>query len=123
MPAVPTKEMLSQVLTRGTLSKSEREVFEGMWDAIHRYGGLSRKQVAWIEDKFYKLNKNPAIAPTKRAPKKGRVDVPGLAKAVNARSLEHFKKLHPNASPEMVKRIEAFFKSGGELVELRPANA
>lgn len=75
------KEMLSALLTRGQLDRRHQETFEGMWDAVHRYGSLSNKQKAWVEREFYerKLDRSdvppPAALPAQR-PRRVVHDVP-----------------------------------------------
>lgn len=48
-----TKDMLAEILRRGTLTERERESFTDMWDRIHRYNRCSDKQRAWIEKVYF----------------------------------------------------------------------
>ncbi len=125
MAAIPPKKMLEKILQQGTLSAKDREIFEGMWDAAHRYGRLSSRQTSWIEDAFYKLGKSNPSAPRtvgpKRSPRTGFVNVQGMIEPKVARSLERFQQLCPGASETVLKRVEHFFKSGGELLRVLPA--
>lgn len=119
MPAVPVKKMLEKILKTATLSAKDREIFEGMWDAAHRYG-LSRKQTAWIEDVYYKQDlEKPGRPPPKRTPKTGFINA-DVQTVKKARNLAHFLELHPEASEQMKARAKAFFESGGEVLEIRP---
>lgn len=121
MPAVPSKEMLKKLLTTGTLTASEREMFESMWDAAHRYGRLTPKQNAVVETAFYKLNPNlgKTIAPV-RAGRRANYVSPSVKTPQKVRSLEQFKALCPEAGEMQLRKIMAFFKTGGEVIEVRP---
>jgi len=117
--AVSPKKML-ETLLKAKIPAKEREVFEGMWDAVHRYGGLSRKQVAWIEGAYYKLPKadpNVARTPIKRT---AVVNSTSVKEPKNVRSLEGFKNLCPDASSTVTARVEKFFREGGELLRVLP---
>lgn len=121
MASIPSKDMLAKILKTATLSAKEREIFEGMWDSVHRYGKLTRKQNAWIEDVYYKQKLDQANRPAPvKTSKRGRIDVPGLAQPVTAHSLERFLYYWPEADQETIKRVTKFFKSGGQVIELRP---
>jgi hypothetical protein len=125
MAAIPPKKMLEELLNQGTLSAKERETFEGMWDAAHRYGRLSPRQVSWVEDAYYELKKTNTKGPRaglKRSPRSGFVNVQGVTEPKVARSLERFKQLCPAASPTVLQRVEHFFKSGGEILRVLPAS-
>lgn len=122
MASVPPKKMLEQILRAGALSAKDREIFEGMWDAIHRYGGLSKKQVSWIEDVFYKLPKAGAPqAGPKRSPKRAVVQAPAIWEAFKVYSFEQFQGKCPDATPTVVARVKHFFNSGGEVLEVKPS--
>lgn len=120
MAAIPAKTMLQKLLTAGTLSAKDREVFEGMWDAVHRYGKLSKKQIAWVESAFYEMDKNPATNAPKRSPKVGFVVSSRVTSVQKARSIDRFKEICPNATPELQAKVKTFFASGGEVFEVRP---
>jgi hypothetical protein len=119
--ATEAKEMLKRILTTATLTAKDREVMEGMWDQAHR-AKLTHRQYAWVQDIFYKQKLDqPGREPPKRAPKmmvlKGKVP-----KTLKARSLEVVRKLLPGLPPDspLDKKLQEFFASGGELVEIRP---
>jgi len=114
--------MLEVVLTRATLSARERETLEGMWDAAHRYGGLSRKQTSWIEDIYYKIPKQDPKVPHQRVKRKGSVNSSSVKMPQVVRTFERFKLICPDASPTVLQRVEAFFKSGGEILRVLPAS-
>lgn len=124
MPAVSTKDMLEKLLKAGTLTAKEREMFESMWDAVHRYGKLSFKQNAVIEAAFYKLDdsRGKAVAPV-RSGRRANYISPSVTSPQRVRSLEAFKKLCPEAGEQQLRKIMAFFKTGGEVIEVRPKNA
>ncbi len=125
MPAVSPKKMLEELLKTATLTAKEREAFEGMWDAVHRYGHLSRKQAGWIEEVYYKKDLTKTIRPApKRSPKLGFITDPTATKIVRMRSLDSVKILCPNIKPDSAqfRAIAEFFKSGGEVFEVRPSN-
>jgi hypothetical protein len=122
MASVPPKKMLEAIL-KAKIPAKDRETFEGMWDAVHRYGGLSKRQVSWIEDVFYKLPKpDPAVART-RTVRKASVNSTSVKEAKNVRTFEQFKALCPNATPTVTARVEKFFKEGGELLRVLPMGA
>lgn len=124
MSAIPAKKMLETLLKTGTLSAKEREVFEGMYDAVHRYGKLSGRQVAWIEEVYYKkdMTKTVRSAPV-RSPKMGFIIDPSVAKTIRMRDIASVKLLCPHILPEskQFQAISNFFKSGGEVFEVRPS--
>ncbi len=113
--------MLQKLLTTGTLTHSEREMFESMWDAAHRYGRLSPKQTGVIETAFYKLNpaRGKIIAPA-RAGKRANYISPSVTETRFVRSLEQFKTVCPEAGEAQLRKIMAFFKTGGEVIEVKP---
>ena len=125
MPSLPAKVMLEKLLKVGTLTAKDRETFEGMWDAIHRYGGLSKKQVAWVEDAFYKQKfEEPGHVPQKRAKKIGFVIDPKVTAVKRAINMDHFQitfKEYPKGTP-VYKIAEKFFRAGGEIFEIRPSS-
>lgn len=118
MAAVPVKTMLERVLTTATLSAKEREAFEGMWDWAHR-SGLSNKQKAWVEEVYYKQQLDRPKPAPQRAKKTGFINA-DVQTIKRARSLDHFLELCPEASEAVKTRVEKFFKSGGEVIEIRP---
>jgi len=123
MSSISPKKMLEELLQTATLTAKERDAFEGMWDAIHRYGHLSRKQTGWIEEVYYKKDLTKAIRPApKRSPKLGFITDPTATKVVRMRSLDSVRMLCPNINSESAqfKAIAEFFKSGGEVFEVRP---
>jgi len=126
MTSVPAKEMLATLLKSATLTARDRETFEGMWDAVHRYGGLSRKQTAWIEDVYYKqkLNETGKAVAKKRSPKVGFILDPKATTLKKARSIDQFQALCPEVLKDspLYKKVVLFFKSGGEVFELRPSS-
>lgn len=123
MAAVPPKKMLEQIIKTATLTAQEREVFEGMWDAIHRYGSLSKKQVAWVESVFYKidaeaLKKNPAA----RAKKIGFINDQTVKRVHKVASIKQFEATCPHIikGSKQYAKVSIFFKTGGEVLEIRP---
>jgi len=122
MAAIPPKKMLEQLLTQGVLSAKEREIFEGMWDSVHRYGRLSGKQVSWVEDAFYKMQKKEPDKRTgvKRSPRSGFVNVTCVTEPKVVRSIERFKQLCPDVEGKVLQNVEHFFRSGGELLRVLP---
>ncbi len=124
MPSVPSKDMLQKLLTTGTLTAREREMFESMWDAVHRYGRLSPKQNGVIETAFYKLDagRGKTVAPV-RSGRRANYLSPSVKVPQKVRSLEAFKKLCPEADEAQLRKIMVFFKTGGEVIEVRPKDA
>ncbi len=120
MPSLPAKEMLEKILTTGTLSVREREMFESIWDAAHRYGRLSPKQNSVVETAFYKLDKKPRNVAPVRSGRTGNYVSPNVTTPQKVRSLERFKLLCPEAGPAQLEKIDLFFKSGGAVIEVRP---
>ncbi len=114
MSAVPPKQMLEAIL-KGAIPAKERQVFEDMWDAIHRYGGLSKKQVAWIEKVFYKLPKDKP-----KTGKSASYKSPDVTTLVKVRNFAQFKKTCPNATTAELERVKKFFEVGGVLVNVTP---
>jgi hypothetical protein len=126
VPSIPSKQMLEVILKTATLSARDRETFEGMWDAVHRYGGLSKRQVSWIEDVYYKQKlAEPGRPAPKRSRKVGFIVDPTVSEIKRAHTMAHFESVCPQIVKDsaLYKRVEAFFKSGGELFELRPSSA
>lgn len=122
MAAIPAKKMLEKLLKAGTLPAKEREAFEGMWDAIHRYGKLTGKQMAWVESAFYALEaRDPAVA-KKQSPKVGFVTSERVTRLHRAMNFKQFLEVCPDAKPEtnLYKKVQEFFKSGGVAFEVRP---
>lgn len=70
------KEMLSALLTRGQLDRRLQETFEGMWDAVHRYGSLSSKQKAWVAREYYDRKLDRSNVPAAPSPRRVVHDVP-----------------------------------------------
>lgn len=123
MASLPAKEMLSKLLKAGTLTAKDRETFEGMWDAVHRYGGLSKRQMAWIEDVYYKQKfDEPNRAAPKRSSKIGFIEDPGAQSVKRAISMANFQIRFPEykRGTPIYRRVEAFFRAGGEVFEVRP---
>lgn len=116
------KDMLKTLLTQGTLTAKDREIFESMWDQAHR-SKLSYKQIHWVETEFYKqkLDRPVGREPPKRSPAtlilKG--DVPHT---LRANSVEKALTLLPGLTLEhpLGVRLKEFFASGGEVVEIHP---
>lgn len=126
VPAVSPKEMLNKLLTTATLTAKEREAFESMWDALHKYGRLSRRQLGWIEEVYYKKDLSSMVRPApKRARKLGFITDASVKKVLRMRSLESVRLLCPHILPtsNQFKVIEDFFKSGGEVFEVRPSSS
>src|ERR1700743_2249400 len=116
MPAVSAKAMLEKLLKVGTLTAKDREIFEGMWDAVHRYGGLSKKQIAWVESAYYKQKfDEPGKVPEKRSKKIGFVIDPKVTAVKRAINFDHFQvtfKEYPKGTA-VYKVAEKFFRAGG----------
>jgi hypothetical protein len=114
MSAVPPKQMLEAIL-KGAIPAKDRQVFEDMWDAIHRYGKLSKKQVAWIERVFYKLPQDK--------PKTGKAasyKSSDVTTSVKVRNFAQFKNTCPSASKAELERVKKFFEVGGALINVTP---
>jgi|SRR6478609_979965 len=126
MAAIPAKQMLEKLLKIGTLTAKDREVFEGMWDAVHRYGGLSKKQIAWIESAYYKQKfDEPGRVPQKRSSKIGFIIDPSVTSVKRAINMDYFQihfPEYPKGTP-VFKIAEKFFRGGGEIFEIRPSNS
>ena len=93
-----TKEQLAIILRRATLTRSEREAFEDIWDRIHRYGRVSDKQKAWIERVYFgqNLDKEPrAVEPIRRR-----------VRVVDAKDLRPSKQ--PTAQQQKLKQTGTF---------------
>lgn len=121
--AVPPKKMLERILKTATLSAPEREAMEGMWDAIHRYGRLSGKQIAWVEKLFYAidqeaLKQNPAV----RAKKTGFINDQTVGRVHKVGSIKQFEATCPHIikGSKQYQKVSIFFKTGGEILEIRP---
>lgn len=115
MSSVPPRQMLEAILKGATPAK-DKVVFEEMWDALNRYGKLSRKQIAWIESVYYKLPKDIAS----KSGKTGKFVSSDVSREVPVRTIEYFRKVCPNASPSEISRIEKFFSAGGVMVKVIP---
>lgn len=118
--------MLEALLKTATLTAKEREAFESMWDAVHKYGKLSTRQMGWIEEAYYKKGLTVKVRPApKRSPKSGFIIDETVSKVLRMRSLESVRLLCPQILPDSLqfKAIEAFFKSGGEVFEVRPRSS
>ena len=111
MPAITAKEMLARIIQARTLTPGQQEIFEGMWDAVHRYGRLSTKQVGWIETVFYKQPKKI---------RKGHVDSTSVTSPHVVTTMQQFRSVCLDCSAEQAERVEQFFRSGGQQVEIRP---
>lgn len=109
--------MLETLLKTATLSAKDREVFEGMYDAAFRYGGLSKKQVAWIESIYYKL---PKISEKVQGPKTGNFKSSCVTQQRTVRSVDQFKALCTDASEDALKKVRKFFREGGEVIKVSP---
>ena len=118
MSAVPAKKMLEKLLTAGTLPAKDREAFESMWDAVHKYGKLTGRQLAWVESSYFALEKSKG--PPVKSPKVGFVTSTAGLPLRRAFNFKHFLELCPKASPELQKTVKRFFGSGGEIFEIRP---
>jgi hypothetical protein len=123
MAAVPPKKMLETILKTGTLSAQEREAMESMWDAIHRYGSLSRKQSAWVEELYYKIDqkavaKNPAV----RSKKTGFINDQTVKRVHKVGSMAQFEATCPHIikGTKQYQKVSIFFRTGGEVLEIRP---
>lgn len=123
MAAVPPKKMLERIIKVATLTAQEREAFEGMWDAIHRYGALSKKQVAWVESVYYKIDQealkhNPAV----RAKKTGFINDQTVGRVHKVGSIKQFEAVCPHIikGSKQYAKVSIFFKSGGTILEIRP---
>ena len=126
MASLPPKEMLAKLLKAGTLTAKDREIFEGMWDSVHRYGALSKRQVAWLEDVFYKQKfEDPNREPVKRSSKIGFIVDPAVTSTKRAISMANFQIRFPEykKGTPIYRKVEAFFKAGGEVFEVRPSSS
>lgn len=112
--------MLEAIL-KAQISAKDREVFEGMWDAVHRYGKLTKKQASWVEDAFYKLPKPDLTKAREKTVKKATVNSTCVRQERTVRSYDQFKTLCTDASPTVLARVQKFFQVGGEVVRILPA--
>lgn len=116
--------MLKALLTQGQLTAQEREAFESMWDQTHRTRKLSHKQMAWIEKVYFKqeLDKPKARAAKTRTPKVGYIYDATAKRTTTACNMQQFREMCPHVEPgsALFKRVEAFFRNGGQRFELRP---
>jgi hypothetical protein len=133
------KEMLSALIQRGQLKPREKEAFENMWDAVHRYGGLSAKQKAWVEKEYFgqKLDRstpqagNPkkpasgtfqAVRPEKKHYRIGYINYPGTQTTLLVTNMSQLRELCPGivTGTPWYSKIEAFFRKGGEVIKIKP---
>jgi hypothetical protein len=120
MTAIPARKMLETLLkAKADLLPKEVEAFENMWDSVHRFGKLSVKQTAWIEETFYKVCRKVEAPATP-----GKVGVfksPSVERELQIKTFEGFKKACPEASPEALNRVKTFFSSGGGMIKVSPS--
>lgn len=135
------KEQLSTLLKKGQLKAHEREAFEGMWDAVHRYGKLSPKQRAWIERVYYGQNLDRSNASKPQGPKRtqsgtqyigavqppktariGYINHSGTRETLMVTNMTMLRELCPGIKPgsKQYQKIEAFFRNGGEVLKIKP---
>ncbi len=119
------KDLLATLIKSGTLTSKEREVFEGMWDQLHRAGKLSNKQKAWIESVYYKQKLDtprPAKKPKKALPKVLFLRDEATTRVLRATSMAEFEVIckHIKKDTPRWKVVHDFFRDGGQLFELRP---
>jgi hypothetical protein len=74
-----------------------------------------------VETAFYKLDagRGKTVAPV-RSGRRANYVSPSVKQPQKVRSLEAFKRLCPEASEAQLRKIMAFFKTGGEVIEVRP---
>lgn len=117
------KAMLEMLLTQGQLSGSEKQVFEDMWDQVHRTR-LSPKQLAWVESVYYKQHLEKAMErpAKKRVPKVLFLREEGVKRTVAASNTTQFEVLCPHhvRGSKVWKQVDTFFLNGGLRFELRP---
>jgi len=137
------KELLSTLLQKGKLDPKEKEAFENMWDALHRYGRLTQKQKAWAEKVYYtqeldRPNQPPINErrPVRRVTQSGTFVGVGAAKSSRIGYINHsgtrevilitnfsmLKELCPDIKPgsKQYQKIEAFFRDGGQVLKIKP---
>src|SRR5512142_3312207 len=122
MPAIPPRQMLETILKTATLSAKEREAFESMYDATFKFGKLSKRQLSWVEEVYYKQNLS-AIGrpPPKKSPKVAFIRDDATKGTLKAHNLEHFMRLRPSTekgSPLYLK-VQEIFKAVGLVFEIR----
>jgi hypothetical protein len=128
--------MLEAVLRRAELKPHEREMYEDIWDKLHRYGRITHNQGSVIEKVYYgqKLDGSgpkPQATPQKRPPTKdvrGPVAVvmyKGLEKEVCVTTMDQLAQVCPDIRPgsKQHAKIAEFFRKGGRAVTVKPAQA
>lgn len=123
MAAVPPKKMLETILKTASLTATEREAMESMWDAIHRYGALSKKQTSWVESIFYKIDQEALKqTPAARAKKVGFINDQTVKRVHKVGSIKQFEAVCPHIikGTKQYAKVSIFFKTGGETLEIRP---
>lgn len=111
MSSISVRQMLEGIL-KGVITAREREAFEAMWDALHRFGALSPKQTAWIEKVYYKLPKDK--------PKSASFKSADVTTRVRAHSFDQFKKLCPSATKSELDRVKKFFAVNEGFITVSP---
>lgn len=123
MSAVPPKQMLEAILTKAELKPHEREMYEDIWDKLHRYKRVSRKQGAIIEKVYYgqKLGQDRSKKPTVLGPVASLV-YKGIDKEVSVTNLDQLLKVCPKIKPgsKQHAKIADFFRKGGTVVRVKP---
>lgn len=124
-----TKQMLEAILRyghTGKIPKQELSAMEDMWDAVHRYGGLSNKQRAWVETVYFKhkLDKPETLPSAQKTVSKnvGFIEDVRFQTPIRIGTLAEFEKLCPHIEKgsTLWKRVASFLKDAGHVVELRP---
>ncbi len=119
------KEMLSAVMQRAALKPGERQAFEDMWDALHRYGKLSPKQKAWIEKVYFDQKLDNANVRPQAKKTVGFLEDPKFHRAIRLETMEEFENQCPHIEKDgpLWKRVESFLQKGNNVIELRPKKA
>jgi len=116
--------MLSAVIQRGKLKRSEREAFEDIWDRIHRYGRATPKQKAWIERVYFdqKLDRFKSKPPSESMPRSGYITHSGVSKMVIVTSEQQLRDVCPfiPAGSKTFDKVKLFFDRGGEVLKIKP---
>jgi len=137
MASTHPKVMLKTILEKAVLKPHERELYDDLWDSIHRYGKLSRNQQHVIEKVFYgqKLDRVESAESLKAAPvtkpavvgagvpaQVGAIQYPGVTTEVVVTNIIQFQKTCPDITKgsKQYLKIENFFKRGGKVLKIKP---
>jgi hypothetical protein len=120
------KKMLEAILTKAELKPHEREMYEDIWDRVHRYGKATWKQKVMIEKVYYgqKLGEDKKPAVQKKGPV-ATVSYKGVDKEVCVTTLEQLSQVCPGIKPgsKQHAKIAEFFRKGGQALKVVPVES